>query len=70
MNMALEYKLYVLSDLYHAIGEASTNEDREAKRAWEKADEIMAHFYILGSMSNVLQAKHENMGTFMRFISL
>jgi hypothetical protein len=50
-----EYK-YVLYDPYPVIGECSTNEEREAKKAWKKADE-MACCYMLASMSNVLQSK-------------
>jgi hypothetical protein len=33
-------------------------EEREAKKAWKKVDE-MARCYMLASMSNVLQSKHE-----------
>ena len=51
---------YVLIDPCPVIGAESTDEEREAQREWKKADEI-AKCYMLASMSNVLQSKHENM---------
>lgn len=62
MNILLtanEYK-YVMSDPCLDIGEESIKEDREAKKVLKKVGE-MIHWYILISMSNVLQPKHENM---------
>ena len=51
---------YVLTDPCPVIGAESTDEEREAQKEWKKADE-MAKCYMLASMSNVLQSKHENM---------
>ena len=40
----------------------SSKEEVEAYQQWRKADE-MARYYILASMSNILQHQHENMAT-------
>ena len=58
---AEEYK-YVLTEPCPEIGEDSTDQEREAEKAWKKADG-MAKCYMLASMSSVLQSKHENMPT-------
>jgi hypothetical protein len=53
---------YVLIDPCLEIGENSTAEEREAQKVRKKANE-MARCYMLASMSNVLQSKHENRAT-------
>ena len=45
-----------------ALDSISTPEEDEAYQKWHKADE-MAKYYILASMSNVLQQQHESMAT-------
>ena len=43
-------------------GSDSSEEDVEVYQLWRKADE-MVRYYILASMSNILQHHHENMAT-------
>ena len=44
------------------LGSDSSKEEVEAYQLWRKADK-MARYYILTSMSNILQHQHENMAT-------
>ncbi|XP_052193865.1 uncharacterized protein LOC127802198 [Diospyros lotus] len=53
---------YVLTDPCPVIGRNSTDEERQAEAEWKQADE-MARCYMLASMSDVLQSKHEHTPT-------
>ncbi|XP_022861660.1 uncharacterized protein LOC111382031, partial [Olea europaea var. sylvestris] len=59
---AEKYK-YVLDEICpEAPKDDSTESQKAAYEKWHHSDE-MARCYILGSMSNVLQQKHQNMQT-------
>uniref|UniRef100_A0A6I9QLS2 Uncharacterized protein LOC105036550 n=1 Tax=Elaeis guineensis var. tenera TaxID=51953 RepID=A0A6I9QLS2_ELAGV len=57
--IADEYK-YVLYEPSLEVGLNSSEEEKEAEKAWKKADQ-MARCYMLAFMSNVLQSKHKKM---------
>ncbi|XP_057965421.1 uncharacterized protein LOC131155983 [Malania oleifera] len=55
-----EYK-YVLAEVCpHKPSEEATDEETQTYQKWIKADE-MVWYYILASMSNVLQHQHQSM---------
>ena len=54
---------FMLTDVCPPVPDCDfSKEEVEAYQTWRKADE-MARYYILASMSNVLQHQHEHMAT-------
>ena len=63
MILAAEEYKFVLTDVCPPpLNSDSSKEEVEAYQQWRKADE-MARYYILATMSNILQHQHENMAT-------
>ena len=65
LNLVLtadEYKFVLTNVCQPAPDSDSSKEKVEAYQQWHNADE-MIRYYILASMSNILQHQHENMAT-------
>ena len=65
MNIVLtaeEYKYVLIEACPPEPGERETNEETQAYRKWKKTDKV-ARYYILASMSNVLQHQHKSFAT-------
>ena len=60
-----DYKFVLTEACPPAPAEGASEEEAKPYKAWKKAD-AMARCYMLGSMSNVLQHQHENMGSIDR----
>ena len=62
MLTAEEYKFVLTEACPPKPGERETDEETHAYRKWKMADKV-ARYYILASMSNVLQHQHKSFAT-------